>query len=520
MKKKQLSRFLGLCAAGLVSGYASKRIASPPAAPPTQAKVSEEQGATASTQTEEPDAGKTKARMVTKRSDLRSTDTLESIKTAEGPDLYARLALWMVDASEEDISAYWQHYRQQKGRSNEINDLIFINWTRINPQGATAAAKGTPDEHYSWWAWACHDPKGALAAAIATNPDRVNNVTWGIGEFHPTWLREHFDELPENSRMNALSGMSKWDDGSDPLEKLEFLKKHGYGVQPGVFKVLALRDPWTAYDWLQENGNSLTYYGFGSKDTTSTFIDVVGEQHPDVLKRIAEQAPSGELKRKMEAALFANLLKEDPEAAVEQAKEIKAPYIAAQRLSAAGMSFIASDPDKAFELAQALFEACPQALNLHTTVEIGNSSSSSSSSESSEVNQLVDALLAKDPEKLVGMHLPKAGNDRSGLDRFHTLTNKWAEQDLTGLSEWATEQTDPVVREPAMQAVINKLQNDQNYPDAAEWAMSLSSPDSYLHNIVANWSQTDPQGAAHWVETVDLPEERIEPLKKYLRNQQ
>lgn len=519
MKKKQVFLFLGLCTAGLATGHAVKRFTATPSAAVSAANSSAGSQSAAGTATADESAAATKARTAAVRSTLKSKDTLDSIKTAEGADLYSRVALWMVDASEEDIASYWQHYRQQKNRANDINDLIFINWTRINPQGATAAAKGTPDEHYAWWAWACHDPATALSTALSTNPDRVNNVTWGIGEFHPNWLLEHFDELPKDSQGNAISGMAKWDDGGDPLEKLEFLKSHGHGFHPGIFKVLAMRDPWAAYDYLQQNGTTQGYYYYGQGDTMSTFIDIVSDQSPDVLKRIIEQAPSGEVKRKMESALFTKLLESDPEAAVKQAEDTKAPVIAAQRYSAAAMHYLATDPDKAFELAKAMFTACPSAMALYTTVEVENSSSSWGGNSDGEMQQVMAALMAKDPVRTMEMSLPSPGNAPHGLNTFNTLANQWAEQNLAGLAEWTKQQTDPSVRDSATSVIIGKCQNEQDYASAIEWSLTLSNPDPYLNNLVSNWGSNDPDGAREWLESADLPAEKIEKLMQKLPQQ-
>ncbi|RYD46108.1 MAG: hypothetical protein EOP85_08080, partial [Verrucomicrobiaceae bacterium] len=155
----------------------------------------------------------------------QSEDTIESLIALDPASSYGRAAAWLADAGEEDIAAYWAAYQGGR-RTNDMTDLIFLNWTRVNPRGAIAAMAGSPDEHYAWWAWAAHDPKGALAEAMATNPDRVNNVTWGLGEFHPEWLRENFDKLPEHARSNAIRGMMKWPDRQDPEGSLDFMKEH------------------------------------------------------------------------------------------------------------------------------------------------------------------------------------------------------------------------------------------------------------------------------------------------------
>ncbi|QJE98696.1 hypothetical protein [Luteolibacter luteus] len=513
MNKKQTLLFLGLCTAGLATGHVAKRIASsiPASDPVTKGSGSSSSGQGGSS---DGPAIVSKAGIIAAaRSTLRSKDTLESIRIADGPDLYARVALWMVDAGEEDIAAYWQHYRQQENCNRDINDLIFINWTRINPQGATTATKGTPDEHYAWWAWSCHEPAMALSTAIATNPDRLRNVAEGIGEFHSKWLLEHFDELPEKSRYHALSGLAKWDDCGDPLEKLDFLVKNGRGTDGGLFKVLAARDPWAAYDWLRENLPQRDHYPRSDSDLLSAFLDIAGSQRPEVLQRIIDQAPSGGMKRRMESALFESLLNTDPEAAIRQAKETKAPYILSQRLATAALHYLSSDREKAFELAKDLFEAAPNALGQSKNVKVENSTLSFGS-DNTDVMNLLNAMMATDPARTVELQLPTAEASGQRVNSFSLLTSQWADSDLPAFAEWTKRQSDPVVRDYATAKIASKLRSDQNYPEAVDWIMSMSKSEEYLENAVLEWGRYDREAAGAWLEAADLPTERAEQLRK------
>lgn len=514
VKKNRTFLLAGLCVAGFLCGFAGKRLAGggPDAASGAHAAGNHETRAAAETADDPPASTRPKPGAA-KASTLRSTDTLETILALGDQETYGRLALWMLDASEQDIAAYWQSYRQKQDRSNDIADLIFINWTRLNPQGAIAAAAGTPNEQHAWWAWACHDPQTALATVLATKPDRLNNVAWGIGEFHGDWLRAHFDEIPEDGRRMAIMGLTKWDDGAEPLDTLKFLKEHDAGFNTGIFNSLVRKDPWAAFDWIQESGGKETSKYGGTYDTMSTFVKTMAEVHPDVLERLARQTPSGELKRKMEAALFDNLLLTDPEAAIEQAKATKAPRIAVERLAAAGLSLVAKDPDRAFEMAESMFATSPDALMSRTTVTYPNGGSSSEA-DNEEASRFMNALLAKDPARVMAMNPPQSDASPHGSSGFSQLAGKWAEQDLVGYSEWVNQQTDPAIREPAAIAVINQLQGEQQYADAVEWAMSLNrSREGYLRSLYRNWSRTNPDEALQWLESSNLPETEINQLK-------
>lgn len=522
VKGKPVLLFLGLCAAGLATGHVVRRSISAPAGGPVAGVESSAAAASGPGDGagSRPVPVPTKALTHVAGSALKSKDTLESIKTADGPDFYSRVALWMVDASEDDLKSFWDHYRQKENRANEINDLIFINWTRINPQGATAAAKGTPDEHYAWWAWACHDPATALAAALAGNPDRVNNVTWGIGEFHPDWLLEHFNELPEESRGNALAGLAKWDDRANPEKILDFLAANNGGFHLGLFKVLAMRDPWSALDWLQQKGTEQNYYQYGDgRDAMSMLLDTASGQHPDVFKRMIEQTPPGDLKRRMESALFDKQLESDPEAAIAELKDIKAPLILAERYSKAAMHYLATDPEMAFELARQMLEQCPNAMSLNTRVEIEGSSRTWGSGGSAELQNLMAALMAKDPVRTVSLNLPKEGDSYEASSTFINLTNQWAENDLGGLANWVNGQAEPAVRDRAISVIVDKSVEHGDYESAVEWAKSSTKPDKALRNVVLNWGRRDPEGARAWLGSADLDEALAKELNQYLPKQ-
>lgn len=510
MKKSTLPLILGLGAAGFLSGFAGKRLAgSPPASP--SGKVSERVAGNRDPAEDSPAplAAKTKP---PKPSSLHSTDTLESLAKLDRDSLYSHLALWMMDASEQDIAAYWATVRDKKDRTNDVTDLVFINWTRLNPRGAIAAVAGTGSEHYAWWAWACHDPQGALAAAIAANPDRVNNVAWGIGEFHGDWLRAHFDQIPESGRFNALAGLGKWDDTDKPEEILEFLKKNGNRFNSGIFGTLIRKDPWAAYEWIQKNGSTIS----GEYGSTHVAMDMLvksmGENQPDALQRLAEQTPSGEAKRKMEAVLFENLLKTDPDAALEQATSTQAPRIAAERLAAVGLSLAQTDPAKALDLTQKLFTIYPDALSAMTWVKTPNGNSGTGSNMKA-VRELMDGLMAKDPAKVLELIPPTVEGSASGNGTFSILANIWAKQDLVAYTEWVNRQSNPKIRDEAATVVVDQLTNQKQFQEATEWAMSSEKAKISVANIIYQWNRTNPDEARAWLDAADLSERQKQSVR-------
>lgn len=521
MKSIRVYLLLGLGTAGLLCGYAGKRLLGGRMEGEVQATATAERPvrADAARIPNHPGAG------LPRPAKILSTDTLESLATADAESLYGRLAAWLMEANEPDIAAYWASVKD-KPRTNDITDLVFIHWTRLDPQAAIAAVAGTGSEHYAWWAWSCHDPADALKAAIAANPDRVNNVAWGIGEFHPAWLLAHFDEIPESGRGNAISGLTKWDDTDQPLEILNFLKQHGNQFKPRIFEALVRKDPWAAYDWMNanppaRNGFDADPFAPDAGDMMNLFIKTTAESQPDALERLAAQTPSGDLKRRMEAALFGKLLETDPAAALEQANATKAPVIAAQRLAAVGLKQLESDPDQAFEIAGKMFAANPECLRMRTLIQAPNGDYSLTLSRNGDVSGLVDALIARDPAQVMAMQSPpKAGADASDTD-YVTIAAKWAQQDLAGYTDWVKQQTDPAIRDAAALPVVTGLTEAGQFAEAAEWVMnSTLEKDHQLFNLLHRWRRSAPDEASQWLEAADLPAAEKSRLNEILESNQ
>jgi AcrR family transcriptional regulator len=509
MKPKHILLFAAVSALGLPVGMAAKRLTRDVPVP-----VANDTGNPQKTRSQRASAddlgASGKPAVPPKLSTVRTTDTLDTLTAPDADPLYSRLALWMMDASEQDIAAYWESVRDQKDRPNQITDLVFINWTRLNPRGAIAAVAGTKNEHYAWWAWACHEPQEALTAALAANPDRVNNVAWGLGEFQAEWLRAHWDQIPEAARNNAIRGMTKWDDTDKPLEVLEFLKKQDAPFNQGIFSTLIRKDPYAALDWMQENQATISRY-YGDKESVmKELVETMARSQPDSLQRLADQTPSGELKRKMEAALFDNLVLTDPDAALEQAKSTKAPAIATQRLATVGMNWVESDPDKAFEVAAALFKTNPNAMSVETTIEGPDSVSSWHYSNNNTVEELVTALMTKDPARTMELQEPDS-------QPFGRVANIWAELDVVSYTHWVNQQADPETRDKAASVLVNQLIEEEQFTDAAEWAMSSKTARENLINLIHQWNQSDPAEAKKWLETTNLTESERANLERFLK---
>lgn len=449
-------------------------------------------------------------------STLRSADTLETIISLDGADLYRRLAVWLLDAGESEIAAYWHHFKQPPDRPDDVAELIFIHWTRLNPQAAIAASVGSSAEDMAWRAWACHEPGASLHAALATeNPDLVASVVRGIGEFQGAWLRKHIEEIPEKFRRESMEGLLGPHQADAPQEVLDFLKTHGKRFDRHVFSNLVRQDPWAAHDWMKNNAAIMTRY-CGSRDLAVELLaQTMAETHSETLKRIADQTPVGEAKRRMEAALFSNLLKQDPEAARAQAEATPSPRIAAERLAAVGLHLAQSDPASALPLVEKLFDTFPSALGGSISINYPNGMRWTGSSIT-DAEPLVNLLMHEMPETT----LESVSTDTQGKVKtsapLQKLAGIWAKNDLPAYAAWVNQQTDAKIRDPAIRVVVDELTTRQNYQEAAEWARSSPGGELSISNVLYHWNRSKPGEAKAWLETADIPTEVKNKYKRII----
>ena len=293
----------------------------------------------------------------------------------------------------------------------------------------------------------------------------------------------------------------------------------------GTFKALIQKDPWAALDWIKENP-SLQGDRYGNRNAPmEMLLSTMSRERPEDLERLAAQTQSGEMKRKMEAALFDNLLATDPAAAIEQAKATAAPLIAAERLSKIGLSLIKTDPEKAFEMAETILATTDGKMGFETRIEYKNGSSSWGGGES-VANELMQSLLAKDPARVVEMAATQGQGKSEESPQFHTgmqmfanLASEWAGQDLVGYTNWVNQQNDPAIHATAAGMVINQLNELGQYHEALDWAMSSPKmrTSGGLFSTLYQWRKADPAGAGEWLESADLPESEKADLTRSLR---
>jgi hypothetical protein len=434
----------------------------------------------------------------------RSSDTPETLLAGGAAPSYARIAAWLADATESEISKFWQAYRGNHYYSEEITNLIFIQWTRLDAPAALAAA-GEYDDIFAWRGWASHAPQAALAAAITAGDSAVNAVAQAIGEFQPAWLRANLDQIPESARQAAIEGLRNSTETADPLAALKFMRENHMSFDPSTFKALVQKDPWAALDWVIENPALQKKDYSGDSSALDLLLDSMSRQQPTDLQRLAEQTPPGQLKRQMEAALFAQLLTTAPAAALAQARATEAPLMAADRLARVGMTLVKSDPAQAFQIAKEILERNPRSLRAETEIQHKNGTMCWYMSNGI-ADDFIDSLIHADPVKFFDIAATAGKTATSTSSVFRNLTHKWAGSDLAGYMTWVNQQQDPIIRDDAVHQVVSSLAEKAQFHEATEWVMSTSNSPRSAYWLLSTWKKANPAEAVAWVESTAVPE--------------
>ncbi|MGJ8635023.1 MAG: hypothetical protein ACSHX7_13985 [Luteolibacter sp.] len=442
---------------------------------------------------------------------IRSRDTVGSLLSLPPRELYGRLALWLLDADEAGISSFWQEYRDGGGSDYEIQRLVLVNWTRVNPWEVSVDAS---DDIYLWWeSWACHEPHSALAADDDSGGRYAGAIWFTIGQFHSNWLLEHFDEVPEARRENALQGF--YQSGSldlmNPVKVLKMAARWDNRDLIGFTLVSAIREsPLDAWLWLEEYSQEHNKY-YGSVEFF--FMDA------DPLKvaeyeQIAGTLPPGEMKRDFESATLELLVKTDPEAALEKARGVENPRFRAEHLAIAGKGFLYSDSERAFQIADELLSACPEVMHKQEISQPDGTVSEQSGERLYKIYGFLEALSNADGERLILSYLASDPAIKY-TETLSAISNTWADYQPDLCAAWINQQSDPAIREPVARALVKSHMGQGRFEDALNWAVSLSDEKKNSSSrIFRRWKKLDDRSASEWLDSANLSSDRKEELRR------
>lgn len=448
---------------------------------------------------------------------MKSADTLDDLLAlSDEEDLYARLALWQLDAPEEDLAAFWAAYQKRENRDTGLVDLIFSQWTKTNPLAAIEAAKGSGHDGIPWWAWTINDPDAAIAAVRGASEEMSGFVMRAIGQFHPERAMQVLEENPGFAQWNGIEGIVNGLTRTDPEAALGFQQKHGRMHDSDAIVKLTRDDPHASMEWIRANPRGDDHYSEGA------FLRTLERETPEMLAELAAACPSGEFKWKLESAAFRHLAETNPAEALAQARATESPRIAAERLAVIGKGMAESDPKKALEIFGELFKACPDAGNRENWTRYPNGSSGGSDSIEG-VQPFIDSLVAADPQ--AAMDAAAQGADvstlKGGMDSsaIATVARTWARQDPDGFGGWVDDLQPGPLKDHGATILVGDFTNQGEFARALEWSARMSD-DAYrrssAQSAFSQWKSRDQEAAFQWFEQTELPEDLKKALEPYL----
>jgi hypothetical protein len=426
--------------------------------------------------------------------DLRSTDTLEDLINLSPQDLYEPLALWLVDATSEDMATFWSTIQSAEGIPTNVLDLFFIRWTLNDPFGAIQAAAGTPHCHIPWWAWAKNDPGTAFQHALAHDRLRLDIIMRAIGQSDPKLAQKLLTQYPDLPPGLGFDGILHGLTRDDPEAATKLARENNRYLDTKPFEAWIKDDPQSAFNWFLANRQVENDHS----NADSALIKSLIREHPELLTEFASKLPSGALRRKFEAAAFDQLLLKDPEKALDQARKNPSTLLATERLTKIALRTFNTDPAKAKSLFAEILTTRPDFFRqeFHTHYPNGRTFVSSHTPES---EQLITQLVRTDPvgtmNQLITSHPDATWNATS-----RHAAETWIRSEPENFAHWAERLQTQSLKNDAFNHLINTLRNHHNYEAAISYTANLNSPDRdrQLGWILKEWHRADPGAAADW----------------------
>ena len=426
---------------------------------------------------------------------IRSTDTIEDLLAAEPATLYERLALWLVDATSDEMAAYWQATKSLENYPRDARELLLQRWTIIDPHAAIAATVGTAWDDVAWSAWASHEPLKALEAARERGGSVLNSTLMAIGLTDPqlalTILKEHPEFAGYWSVYGLINGLTR----TDPAAAMEFA-----ALQPDVLNDHLLEqwfrhDPHATLAWLLAKGDDLNVFGFFNATRSRFLEDALKDAKPELLRELAAQCPPGELRQRIETRLFEQKLENDPEAALAEARANPSPVGAAEQLAKVALHEARTHPEKSLELLDEIFRRSPWFPEYPGLAPDGKGTGESLL-EARSGDELIRTLAESQPEALMDS-LTKHGKGVRDSGHFKAAMVTWLHKDPASVAEWAARQ------EPENSAAICQfaavILGGEGGETTMEFAIKSGDEETIRRGLMF-WNMEDPDGAARWAE--------------------
>jgi hypothetical protein len=439
----------------------------------------------------------------------QSADTIDDLVTNHTSTRLPRMTLWLIDASTDEILELWRTLDERDELDMRTYDLILIHWTEIDPRGAIAAAKASNHENPAWWAWGRAEPERALKTALRESPSHADNVLRAIGQFRIDQALILMEKYPEALAHTSIEGIGSGLKREDPEKAVAFMRSHGQSGYKEL-KTWAERDPDNALAWARSN----------LRDSTSSALEnLVSElvvEHPDRVENWLQGLPTGGLRGALATEYVKHLADQDINQAISFARNEEGPTTRSQLMAALGERLVHKDPEQSIAL-------------LRETIEHRQSNPSPGADHNDPVVEAVSAwreyLTMAHPEGMANMvvNLSDDPHHRYAL----AVMSDWMQQDEVAYAEWLIAQPAGEIRDQGAVSLANHLTVGSrsvggfqpDHESALGWVAAIQDEtkrQASMTNVIYRWMQLDPESArAHLAR---LPPE--DPVRKSFEQHQ
>jgi hypothetical protein len=172
--------------------------------------------------------------------------------------------------------------------------------------------------------------------------------------------------------------------------------------------------------------------------SAQVMIKSLAEEHPGLLDKLISEEPSGARKREMEDAAFDHLLETDIDAALSRASSFESPRAGVDGMAKVALRLARAEPERAFEVAEKLFNQFPNALFAETSTTFPDGSSTSNFQQSEGATSLLHKLVDRDPELVMSI-LPPIDLESPGRSHHSARSEamqQWAGLDPSAARRW------------------------------------------------------------------------------------
>ena len=442
------------------------------------------------------------------RENLRSKDSVNDILGDSSATQFGRLALWLLDASSDELEEMFRGLLEQRGASQRLFLLLFERWAQLDPQRAIEASKGTDHAGLAWLAWGKCESELALAEAVKLGSEEISMTLYGIGEVNPELAMQLMEKYPEAIPYFGVEGIADGLRQTDPARAVEYAR--GIGVQFSEhMKDWGHRDPRGFLQWCAKNE-----VGHALSEGTMLALQTIAREHPERVKELVATLPTGMLRKELLNSGVSALVRVDLEQAIALAETVTGETMRRDLYAKIGRELAAIDPARSLELLRET-EALGYTLRPRHFDAPGGGGSQGYAPVVYWLQGLADRMPG---ETIAAMREIEVLQNPRIEQRAGAV---WMDQDREEFTAWVEAEPASPQRDAHLGTLVGRMMTADapDYPAMMDWSASIqneSARGSSIWNVLGRWvNQGSRAEAARYFASPDAPAAAVETWNRF-----